>query len=161
VTLLVVRHAKAGHRELWQGDDDLRPLSKRGREQAGKLVELVPSLAARPIARVLSSPSVRCRQTVEPLAARLALPIEDEPRLAEGHPLDVTMSLLAELGPEVVVLCSHGDIIGELVWWLSGMGLVDEATIGDADLTCAKGSTWVVERDDDGHPTLAWYVAAP
>ena len=33
-TILLVRHGKAGSRSQWDGDDDERPLSSSGREQA-------------------------------------------------------------------------------------------------------------------------------
>ena len=65
--LLVIRHGRAGDSSEWEGDDRLRPLDKRGRRQAGALVE---SLAPFAIARILSSPYDRCVQTVEPLRYR-------------------------------------------------------------------------------------------
>jgi 8-oxo-(d)GTP phosphatase len=34
VRLVLVRHASAGDRPEWEGDDRLRPLDKRGRKQA-------------------------------------------------------------------------------------------------------------------------------
>src|SRR5262249_55413614 len=61
----LVRHAKAGSREQWRADDDLRPLTTKGWRQAEGLVE---AFADRPLASILSSPAVRCVQTVEPLA---------------------------------------------------------------------------------------------
>ena len=70
--LFVVRHASAGHREDWDGDDRLRPLDKRGGRQAE---ELVKRLEPHPIGRILSSPHTRCIQTVEPLAAARGLDI--------------------------------------------------------------------------------------
>jgi 8-oxo-dGTP diphosphatase len=155
VTLLVVRHAKAGDRERWSGPDLERPLTKRGRAQAEALVHLLPPLVDGPIRRILSSAYVRCRQTVEPLAAVVGVPVEDVEALAEGHVLSETLALLAELGPETAVLCSHGDVIGDLVTWLADQGLVDGPP------ACAKGSTWVIERGPDGAFTKARYVPAP
>ena len=61
MAVLLVRHAKAGSRKDWSGDDRLRPLSKAGHRQAEALV---PLLVGYPITRVLSSPFVRCVQTV-------------------------------------------------------------------------------------------------
>jgi len=68
--MYLVRHAKAGSRSAWSGPDDLRPLTKTGRRQADALGDL---LAERRVTRVVSSPSVRCRQTVEPLETRAEL----------------------------------------------------------------------------------------
>jgi broad specificity phosphatase PhoE len=71
--LIVVRHAVAVDRADWTGDDLLRPLTPLGREQAEGLVA---RLEDHPIERILSSPSLRCTQTVEPLARRRLVPVE-------------------------------------------------------------------------------------
>ena len=65
VTLVVVRHGSAGDRDEWDDDDRLRPLDKKGRKQAARLVDV---LAGSRIERIVSSPYLRCVQTVEPLA---------------------------------------------------------------------------------------------
>ena len=92
----------------WDGDDFHRPLDAKGRRQAEALVE-----ALRPfgVLRVVSSPYVRCVQTVEPLAAALGLPLEQDERLAEGEG-GSRGRLLDEDG---VVCCTHGDIVEALV----------------------------------------------
>jgi broad specificity phosphatase PhoE len=158
VTVLVVRHGKAGDRERWTGPDRDRPLSKRGRAQAAALALRLPQVADGPITRILSSSFVRCRQTVEPLAAAVGLAVKDDEALAEGEPLAATLALLAMLarqGPGTAVLCSHGDVIGNLVMWLAERGLVA------GDLRCTKGSTWIIECGPDGEPTGARYEEAP
>ncbi len=73
MALLLVRHANAGRRSAYKGDDRLRPLSPRGRARAS---ELVPLLAPYRPQRILSSPYVRCCETVQPLAEALGLPVE-------------------------------------------------------------------------------------
>ena len=40
MTVYLVRHAKAGERGVWDGDDQLRPLSGRGHLQARGLLEV-------------------------------------------------------------------------------------------------------------------------
>jgi 8-oxo-dGTP diphosphatase len=102
VNVVLLRHASAGKREEWQGDDRLRPLDERGHRQALALSDV---LRARGVKRVLSSPYVRCTQTVAPLG----LDIEPDERLAEGAPVEATLSLLEEL--EDAVVCTHGDVI--------------------------------------------------
>jgi phosphohistidine phosphatase SixA len=62
--LLVVRHAEAGDRSTWEGPDALRPLSPSGHLQAEGLVVRLEDY---PIERILCSPTLRCRQTVQPL----------------------------------------------------------------------------------------------
>src|SRR5262249_30435185 len=95
-------HAWAGHRHKWERDDRLRPLDKRGRAQAEALREVLLALGVR---RAVSSPYVRCTQTVAPLGLEI---VPDE-RLAEGATVEATIELLREL--EDAVACTHGDII--------------------------------------------------
>jgi len=78
--LLVVRHARAGRRSAYDGDDLDRPLSPRGRDQAE---DLVPLLAGYRPRRILSSPAGRCFETVRPVAEILGLSIESVGELAE------------------------------------------------------------------------------
>jgi 8-oxo-dGTP diphosphatase len=146
MTLLLVRHAVALRRSDWKQPDHLRPLTPRGYAQAEALPEL---LAARPVDRVLSSPFLRCVETVTPLAARLALPVEELPQLAEGGGTSAA-ALLGDLGG-TVVLCSHGDVVPDLLAVLAPSVLA-----GGGDVPCEKGSTWVVE--DDGR---ASYLPPP
>jgi 8-oxo-dGTP diphosphatase len=108
VTSVLLRHASAGHRLDAYGDDHLRPLDARGRRQAAELVELLRPLEVR---RVVSSPYVRCVETVEPLAAALRLPVEQDERLAEGAS-GGALDLLREDG---VVACTHGDVVEEVL----------------------------------------------
>jgi 8-oxo-dGTP diphosphatase len=110
--LLLVRHAAAGKRSAWTRDDRLRPLDERGRSQAEGLVH---TLARWKVERVLTSPYVRCVQTVEPLAERLGLPIEERGELAEGAGRDAAMALVDEVDGTSAVLCTHGDIVLELL----------------------------------------------
>jgi hypothetical protein len=72
--LLVVRHAEAGPKGSWDGPDVLRPLSPVGRLQAQGLVVRLEDY---PVERILCSPSLRCRQTVQPLARDRLLGIEE------------------------------------------------------------------------------------
>jgi phosphohistidine phosphatase SixA len=102
VSVILLRHASAGDREKWTGDDRLRPLDARGRAQA---LALCDELRARGVQRVFSSPYVRCTQTVAPLGLEI---VPDE-RLAEGAPVAATLALLREL--DDAVACTHGDVI--------------------------------------------------
>ena len=108
MTSVLLRHASAGHRLDWEHDDHLRPLDARGRRQSADLVALLRPLGLR---RILSSPYVRCVQTVEPLAAALGLEVELDERLEEGKG-GAAAELLREDG---VVCCTHGDIVEALV----------------------------------------------
>lgn len=138
MTVYLVRHADALPRQEWAHDDVLRPLTEKGFGQARGLVEL---LGARGITRLLTSPAVRCRQTLDPLASHLGFVIEEEPALLEGSPVRPARALLDELAGTDVALCSHGDLIPDLVNRLIGEGM--EAHGRDAK----KGSTWVLDHD--------------
>jgi phosphohistidine phosphatase SixA len=118
VTSVLVRHASAGDRDDWAGDDRLRPLDARGRRQATELVELLAGLALR---RVVSSPYVRCVETVEPLAGLLGVSVEQDDRLAEG----MGRAALELLHEEGVVCCTHGDVVGDIL----GHGLKKGAAV--------------------------------
>lgn len=105
---VLLRHASAGDRLHWDGEDHLRPLDEKGWRQAA---ELVDKLAPLGVQRIVSSPYIRCVQTVEPLAAALGLEVELDERLAEGTH-DAAAELLREEG---VVACTHGDVCHALV----------------------------------------------
>lgn len=131
--VLLVRHAEAGDRRRWEGDDHRRPLSDEGRRQAERLVEV---LRDQPVGRILSSPYARCMQTVEPLAAARGVAVEPSDALAEGAGAAAVHRLLGEVGD--AVLCSHGDVVQELVEALDRRGVA----VGGG---LAKGSTWVLD----------------
>jgi 8-oxo-dGTP diphosphatase len=118
VTSVLVRHASAGDKRHWSGDDRLRPLDARGRDQAAKLVELLRPFGIR---RVVTSPYARCVETVEPLAAALGLPLEHDDRLGEGMGSE-GVELLREDG---VAVCTHGDVVDAFV----GRGLKKGAAV--------------------------------
>ena len=101
-------------------------------------------LSRHDIRRVLTSPYVRCRQTVEPLAGSLALPVEERPELAEGSTADDVRRLVDSLDGDTAVLCTHGDVVSEV--------LGEESK---------KGSTWVLEVGQDGSFEQRDYIAAP
>jgi 8-oxo-dGTP diphosphatase len=153
VTVYLVRHAKAGDREKWEGDDNLRPLTRAGLEQAKGLRD---QLGGVHISRIVSSPSIRCLQTVEPLAQRLGLRVERNDALAEGMGTVPIKRLIRSLADTDTVLCSHGDVIQELLEELAAKGTVKPA---EAE-RLAKGSTWVLE-EKKGTIASARYLEAP
>src|SRR5438128_10943561 len=86
----VVRHAKAGDRSDWSGDDRARPLTKSGQRQAEALAGM---LAGEAIDRILSSGYLRCVHTVEPLATHRKLSVEPLKDLEEGAGGDCVLRL--------------------------------------------------------------------
>jgi broad specificity phosphatase PhoE len=138
--IYLLRHAHAGNKRTWSGPDDRRPLSATGRREAAGLLRL---LHDRPITTILSSPALRCEQTVRPLAEQRGLPVGVEERLDVDAGVDDAATLLSpDLGD--VVLCSHGELIGRLLGRLRERG----APIG-RHAQWPKGSTWLLRLSGD------------
>lgn len=135
-TLYLVRHGAAGDRQSWSGDDALRPLSRRGEMQAAGLAQ---ALGDQHIEAVFTSPYVRCVQTVQPLAEAAGLEVVEHPALAEGGGGKATRDLLRGLIGTNAVLCSHGDVIPEVMNWM-----IDKGMTLKGDFDCKKGSTWEI-----------------
>lgn len=138
---MLVRHAQAKARKEWSGDDHLRPLTGHGFRQAEGLLLLARRLA--PVTRVLSSPYLRCEQTVGPLATNRGLAVELDEALAEGQRADA-VRLVRELAGQDVVFCTHGDVIVEVL-----VSLADEDHVDlGPNPRQAKGSVWALEGSD-------------
>jgi len=110
--ILLVRHGRAGKKADWRASDELRPLDRYGRDQAQWLVG--PLTAMSP-GRILSSPYLRCRQSVEPLAEKLGLLLELSHELVPesgGRCCELINRLSRASSSEVCVVCTHGETLG-------------------------------------------------
>lgn len=149
--LYMVRHAKAGSRREWVGDDRPRPLTPDGWRQAAIVAERLRPFAT---GTLVSSPYLRCMQTLQPLADLLAVTVQADERLAEETGFAGALELLSTL-PDGSVLCSHGDVIPETIGALERRG---------CSITAApewgKASVWTIERTGEG-PTSAFRSATP
>jgi broad specificity phosphatase PhoE len=157
VEVLLVRHAHAGSKDGWSGDDRLRPLSRRGRVDARALAKVLSPY--RP-ARVVSSPLLRCVQTVGPVAAHLQLDVEESDTLGpEGGEDAARLVLELASGGSRVVVCTHGETIDAMQAALAttsrGAGSRARFRPGAPH---EKGSVWVL-RFTDGRLTGARYLA--
>lgn len=139
---LLVRHGTAGNRKDWEGDDRLRPLDEKGLRQA---VALAESLIHYPVKHILSSPYLRCTQTVVPLADRLGLPVTQVEQLAEGASMDEIEGLIDGIDGGLAVLCTHGDVVEQIV---------------GTEAPNRKGGFWLVKKVDDGVAPMR-YVPPP
>jgi broad specificity phosphatase PhoE len=151
VTVHLVRHARAGSRGRWKGNDSLRPLSKIGRSQADGIAK---RLSRKPVDVVVSSPFVRCVATVEPLAAKLGMEIETNDALAEGARLSQALRLFEKMQDREAVLCTHGDVMQDLLDHFGRHG------VKLRDHRMEKGSIWVFDVEGDVI-THARYVPPP
>jgi 8-oxo-dGTP pyrophosphatase MutT (NUDIX family)/phosphohistidine phosphatase SixA len=116
-TVLLVRHASAGTKEDWQGDDDLRPLDETGQEQADELVRLLSRFE---VMKLVSANNLRCVQTLKPIADSIGLEIEENSVLSEtgysGHEREA-VETVRRLGDheEAVAVCTQRVVIPDLM----------------------------------------------
>lgn len=148
--VLFVRHGSAGDRGQWAEDDRLRPLDRKGRRQAEGLVAQLSRIA--PSGPVISSPYVRCVETVRPLAEARGVAVEEDDELAEGSGLRALET--ARRAADGASLCTHGDVMLELLDYLARHGVIH------GDVRAEKASTWVVEFDGD-RPVSAAHLPPP
>ena len=145
--VVLVRHARAGHREEYDGEDQTRPLDAKGQRQAAALVGELRVFA--PTA-VRSAPLERCRATVAPLAESLGQEVIFEPVLAEDayrdDPAAARRRLVelaaAEPAGGAVVVCSQGGVIPGAVKSLAGRS---DVPIGE--VSTPKSAYWFLSFD--------------
>jgi 8-oxo-dGTP diphosphatase len=112
--LIVLRHGEARSRGTWRGSDPERPLLASGKRQARRLVA---TLDAYGVTRVVTSPSVRCAQTVEPYAAAADVRLETAALLSEeGAEAGATAALVVALSRDLpdsgpLVVCTHRPVL--------------------------------------------------
>jgi 8-oxo-dGTP pyrophosphatase MutT (NUDIX family) len=138
----LVRHASAGERKKWSGNDALRPIDALGRQQADGLAAVLTVFGPE---RLLAATPLRCKQTLEPLATALGLPIVTDSAFAEPADLEdlparakLAATRLAEVredGPAAI--CSQGKLIPPALATLR----VEE---DPAPYKTPKGGGWVI-----------------
>jgi 8-oxo-(d)GTP phosphatase len=139
--MLLLRHASAGHRRSQPSVDRERSLDRRGRADARALHR---ALAGYVVERIVTSPHVRCVETVRPLAEAAGLPIEVRPELVPTAAKETVLALLDEL-PDTALVCTHREVI--------------EPLFGD-EIACEKGGAWLLRRRD-GLLSPAAYLPPP
>ncbi len=120
-TLLIVRHAKAGKKRRWTGEDALRPLDNDGVAQATRLAAVAPCYGP---TRIASADLVRCADTVRPVSHDLGLAVDIEPLLGRDAYAADPRATLAWVREQIhlggtALLCSQGEVIPDLMTRLS------------------------------------------
>ena len=154
VRMVLIRHGHAGTKERWKGDDRLRPLDARGLRQATCLADVLVPLAP---GALLSSPLLRCVQTVEPTAAATGLVVEETDALvpdAVPAALALVRTLAATDAAWPPVLCTHGEVLGEVLVALAA----ESGTKLGRRAPGVKGCVWVIDFSA-GAMTAARYIA--
>ncbi|MHA2788824.1 NUDIX hydrolase [Corynebacterium sp. S7] len=153
--ILYVRHAKAHDRAKWNGDDNLRPLEKKGRRQAEMLVPMLTPFAP---TRVFSAEPDRCVQTAEPLADELGVDVVVDKRFGDEYWLEhmveaqqAFMEVVNMGGTSVIV--AQGVAIPDMIAWLSANGRLPI----DGEIKAKKGSVWSLSFNN-GELTGADYM---
>lgn len=140
-TVMIVRHATAGSKARYKGDDRKRPLDKHGRAQAESLVGQLLSFGA---GELFAADRVRCEQTLGPLAEELGVVIGNEPDLTEEAYADnrkAPRQRILEIAASSVnpVICTQGKVIPDFIaWWCERDGVRPDKSRN------RKGSTWVM-----------------
>lgn len=140
MTLFLIRHANAGVRNNQNPHDDQRELDPIGWEQAQRIASTHGDHA---IEAIYASPALRCQQTVAPLAASLGVEVTIAPQLFEGASTATSIEFVRSFVGRTVVLCSHGDVIPDVLRLLE---------IGGSRLDgrgCAKGSVWELDNSTE------------
>ena len=152
VPLVLVRHASAGHKQDWPGSDATRPLDARGEADARVLASLMACFA--PVARVISSPALRCTETVRPYAERFSGTVEVEVCLApygrtahypsQTEQVDALRRLLSALVADrrPAVLCLHRENLPDVV--AEACAVLGAPAAVPADPSLPKSGFWVV-----------------
>ena len=138
--LFLIRHAVAGVRNNLDPSDDQRPLDEVGHNQAQTLADAWTDTG---IEAIYSSPALRCVQTVEPLAERLQMTVQIAPELFEGASTSRSIEYIRSFTGRSVVLCSHGDVIPDVLRNLQVGGSLLQGR------GCAKGSIWQLDNSTD------------
>ena len=150
VRLHLLRHAHAGDAFEWVGDDDLRPLTSKGRKQAERLGRFMCEHDVRPDV-IVSSPLVRATQTAEIVAAELGMTVRKDPRLASGFSQRELWALLDELGAREPLLVGHEpDLSTVLSYLIDAPGVpMKKGALATVDLETRLG---------DGEGVLRWLL---
>lgn len=152
VRIHLLRHAHAGTSFEWIGDDDLRPLTKKGRRQSERLGAFLDVHGVRPDV-IVSSPLVRAQQTAEIVAATLGMTVKTDRRLGSGFGKSELWALLDELGAREPMLVGHDPDLSELLCYLidaAGISM-KKASLATIDLRSQIG---------DGDGDLRWLLPA-
>jgi len=122
VPLILLRHAKALPKGGWKRADADRPLDDSGRYAAKVLADLLACFA--PSFRLLSSPAVRCTETLRPLSQLTGDPVREEPSLyihskpvpgaADSGTVNAALIRAAIASGEPTVICAHRENMSAL-----------------------------------------------
>jgi 8-oxo-(d)GTP phosphatase len=142
VPLTFLRHASAGARDDWAGDDLHRPLDAGGAAESELLARLLSCFGT---GRVISSAAERCVATVRPYAAATGAKVEIEPAFtvgrAEAGPAEAAARVadIVRAG-QAAVICAHRENLPPML--TAACAVLGAQPPGDLPLD--KGDFWVL-----------------
>lgn len=149
--LILLRHA---HRDTTDGRERDNGLSEKGRDQAKAVGRYFRERFPKETPILLSSPKVRCIETLLPLSDRLKIDVKILEDLDEQNDSAASYARRIEKffrwwksrAPETVVACSHGD-------WIPAFTRLAIGT----EVDMKKGG-WLEIESRDGAVKLRWLL---
>ena len=157
--LYLMRHGPAGFHGEWTADDDLRPLTPKGREAVEAVAGHLASIGVK-ADRILTSPLTRALETAEIVAGRLGASnlLESDTRLEPGFDTEELAGILADYADAgALMLVGHEPDLSGIVSALIGGGTIDykKGAVARVDLFAAErpaGSlVWLLTPGSLGH----------
>ncbi len=112
---VLIRHGIAVEPEEWEGSEENRPLTEKGKKRVRQVAAGLAALSCKPT-HLLSSSFVRAYDTARLLRTALcpSLKVETRDELTVGSTPDQILALLRSLPAESVVMCvGHEPLLGE------------------------------------------------
>lgn len=138
--LYFMRHGMAGDPAAWEGADEDRPLTSKGRKRLADSAKMMKKMGLE-FDWILTSPLKRAYQTAKIVAGELDLGniLREEPRLGPGFDTDKLLAILQEYpGVQSLLLVGHEP----------GFSATTGHLIGGGRLVCKKGSLVRIDLEE-------------
>ena len=155
--ILLVRHAHAHPREGWAGNDNLRPIDRKGRKQ---LKFIGKELQGWNPTSVISAIPMRCQDTAQAIADELGVAVSPNEHWGDTtYHADPAITkrqfdvIRKQKGTFLIV--SQGDTIKGLLKWITA-----DTSLEMTEPICKKAGVWVLSFSE-GQLRAADYMASP
>lgn len=153
---ILIRHGIAIEPGEWEGAEENRPLTQKGKNRVRQVARGLTQLGVKPT-HLLTSPFVRAYDTARLLRMVLcpSVKVETREELAVGASPEPLIALLRTLPSDAVVMCvGHEPFLGEIAsLWLCGKAL--------SSFPFKKAGAACMEFPEDvrsGHGRLQWWL---
>ena len=131
-----LRHGEADWPN-WEGDDDDRPLTERGRKEMRKVARFLDALEIS-LDDILTSPLPRAHQTAEIVAERFKLHAREEDALVKNFDVSALKQIVRKYPVEDLMIVGHEPNFNQVISGVTG-----------ATLKLSKGGGALVELDEE------------